>query len=68
MCVLSDLAHCPLYLASHDGDGLGCVDDMSRPCRIYRCEMRWQPALWRLAASGKDYPGLLQLIHPAGAA
>ncbi|MBN8960553.1 MAG: hypothetical protein J0H71_05430 [Rhizobiales bacterium] len=68
MCVLPDIAHCPLYIASHDGDGLGCVDDLARPCKVSRGEMDWQTALLRLAATDRDYPLVLQLIDTRGAA
>lgn len=68
MCILSDIAHCPLYIASHDGGGLGCVDDLARPCRVDRRELGWQAGLLRLAATGRDYPLVLQLIETRGAA
>ena len=27
---------CPLYIASHEAGGFGCVDDMALPCMVER--------------------------------
>jgi len=68
VCQFSDIAHCPLYIESHNGTGLGCVDDMSQPCLVERGKMDFQGACWKLVREGRDYPGLLQALDTAGAA
>ena len=62
----SDIAHCPLYIESHNGRGHGCVDDMSKPCMVNRGKMNHQNAILQLAASEIDHPGLLQSIKTVG--
>lgn len=61
-----DISICPLYIESHNAQGLGCVDDMSRPCMVMRGEMNFQKSLLMLAAMGIDHPGLLQAITTIG--
>ena len=63
---MTDIAHCPLYIESHVGKGRGCVDDMSRNCRVARGVLDFQQAILYLARSGVDYPGLLQSIKTVG--
>jgi hypothetical protein len=65
-CPFGDLAHCPLYIESHNANGLGCVDDMARDCKVERGEMNFQAALLELAKRGIDHPGLLQSIQTVG--
>lgn len=38
------IQHCPLYIESHDTRGLGCVDDLARPCKVERGEVKFQKA------------------------
>lgn len=38
------LRHCPLYLESHNTRGLGCIDDLARPCKVERGEMHFNKA------------------------
>ena len=64
--ILGDIAHCPLYIESHCARGLGCVDDMSRPCMVERGEMNFQKSLLALAARGIDHPGMAQSIQTVG--
>lgn len=39
---------CPLYIASHVGDGLGCVDDLARPCLVSRGRMNFHREVHRV--------------------
>lgn len=68
MCVLTDIADCPLYIVSHDAGGLGCVDDMSQPCLVARGKMDWQAGLLALAKSGRDYPSVVHFLNTRGTA
>lgn len=68
MCTFTNIADCPLYIESHMAQGLDCVDDMARPCRVERGKLDFQVACWKLAQLGRDYPGLLQLLDTKGAA
>lgn len=61
-----NIAHCPLYIESHVGRGLGCVDDMSQPCKVARGKMDWQAAILDLAARGIAYPGMIESLHTVG--
>lgn len=63
MCHLSDIAHCPLYIESHTGSGLGCVDDMSAPCRVARGAMNFQSAIYELIARGIVHPGMVAMLN-----
>lgn len=60
------IADCPLYIESHFGRGLGCVDDMARPCLVARGKRDFQKAILDLAARGIDYPGMLQMVQTVG--
>ena len=51
-CPHTRIQDCPLYIASHYGDGTGCLDDMADPC---------------LVARGRSYDALLRPVrmkHP----
>jgi hypothetical protein len=61
-----NIAHCPLYIESHVGRGLGCVDDMSQPCLVARGKLDWQAAILKLASLGIAYPGMIQAIRTIG--
>jgi hypothetical protein len=61
-----DIARCPLYIESHVGRGLGCVDDLMRPCRVKRGEMDFQTAVLALAGRGIAHPGMLETLNPIG--
>lgn len=45
VCWFSVKAQCPLYIESHVGNGLGCVDDLARPCLVERGEISYHEAL-----------------------
>jgi hypothetical protein len=64
--MMTDIAHCPLYIESHCGRGFGCVDDMAQPCKVSRGKLNFQQAILRLAANGVDHPGMLQSIQTVG--
>lgn len=68
LCRFSDIAQCPLYIESHNGDGLGCVDDMSQRCMVERGLMDYDAACWKIAQRGRLYPGMLQSLTTAGTA
>ena len=60
---------CPLYIASHEGRGLGCVDDMARPCRVARGVVSYHDALIALVAAGLALPDYeLARLAPRGRA
>jgi hypothetical protein len=61
-----NIAHCPLYIESHVGRGLGCVNDMSQPCLVARGKLNWQAAILKLAGLGIAYPGMIQAIRTIG--
>lgn len=63
MCHLRDIARCPLYIESHTGSGLGCVDDMREPCRVDRGELAFQGAVLDLAARGIAHPRMLEVLN-----
>jgi hypothetical protein len=63
---MTDIAHCPLYIESHNAGGLGCVDDMSRPCRVARGDMNFQSQILLLASKGIAHPGMIQSIRTVG--
>lgn len=65
-CPFGGIAHCPLYIESHNAGGLGCVDDMARKCRVERGEMNLQKQLLLLANKGIDHPGMMQAIRTVG--
>lgn len=50
-CDRNNIHRCPLYIASHDVYGLGCVDDMAEPCRVARGELSYHAALNRLISA-----------------
>ncbi len=51
-CPWFAIRKCPLYIESHDGRGLGCVDDMARPCRVSRGEMNYHQAVIAIIRAG----------------
>lgn len=55
-CPRETIAECPLYRASHDIRGLGCVDDLAEPCRVARGEISYHDALERLIADSFKRP------------
>ncbi len=55
---------CPLYIESHRGDGMGCVDDMALPCKVQRGEMDFHREAVAIAATGRAHPGLLRALNP----
>lgn len=63
---MTDIAHCPLYIESHNGAGLGCVDDMALPCRVSRGEQDFQASIIDLASRGIAHPGMIQSIRTVG--
>lgn len=65
-CPASNIARCPLYIESHVGRGLGCVDDLMRPCKVKRGEMDFQMAVLTLAGQRISYPGMLEALNPIG--
>lgn len=67
-CPLPEISLCPLYIESHVARGLGCVDDLARPCMVARGEMDFQSAVINLASRGIAHPGMLQALNTAGRA
>lgn len=63
-----DIASCPLYIESHETRGLGCVDDLARPCKVKRGTMSFDGAVMALAAAGVAYPGMIERLPTAGRA
>lgn len=63
MCWRSDITKCPLYIESHVGEGLGCVDDMLQPCMVDRGEMNFETAIMELARRGRRYPGMIEALN-----
>jgi hypothetical protein len=63
MCWLPNLIRCPLYIESHVGRGLGCVDDMLLPCMVDRGEMNFQAAVLDLARRGISHPGMIESLN-----
>jgi hypothetical protein len=66
MLTNNEIAHCPLYIESHNAQGLGCVDDMSQPCLVARGKMDFQRAILLLASKGIAHPGMIQSIRTVG--
>lgn len=64
--LMTDIAHCPLYIESHNAAGLGCVDDMSQPCRVARGKMDFDKQVWLLASKGISHPGMGQALQTVG--
>lgn len=44
-CDVSAVHLCPLYIESHRGRGLGCVDDLAQPCRVSRGDASYHALL-----------------------
>ena len=63
-CQWECIAQCPLYIASHEGHGFGCVDDLARPCMVQRGEMNYHTELQNLIRHGLG----LDYVPPAGRA
>jgi hypothetical protein len=63
---MTDMSHCPLYIESHNANGLGCVDDMSQPCLVARGKMNFQKQILFLASKGIAHPGMIQAIRTVG--
>ena len=66
MLANGEIAHCPLYIESHNAGGLGCVDDMSQPCMVARGKMNFQAQILLLASKGIAHPGMIQAIRTVG--
>ncbi|MEO6382008.1 MAG: hypothetical protein ABIO35_08420 [Nitrobacter sp.] len=64
MCHLPNIAKCPLYIESHVPNGLGCVDDLARDCKVERGEMNFELAVLDLASRGIAHPGMLEALNP----
>lgn len=47
-CPHAEIRFCPLYIASHENDGLGCVDGMVDPCRVARGDGAYAAMVARL--------------------
>lgn len=60
--------HCPLYIESHDVRGLGCVDDLARPCMVERGEMDFQQQCRRLAREANPTQAIVVSLKPEGRA
>lgn len=69
-CPWQTIDRCPLYIASHEGRGLGCVDDMARPCRVARGEEVYHHKVIELIRHGflPEDAGHLEKMPVAGAA
>ena len=68
MCHLANIAKCPLYIESHVGRGLGCVDEMAQRCLVDRGKMDFSEAVIDLARRGIVHPGMLVALNPVGRA
>lgn len=68
-CPWQTIARCPLYIASHEGNGHGCVDDMSQPCLVARGEASYHRLVTELIRAGfiPDDAGHLEALPVAGA-
>lgn len=64
--LMTDIAHCPLYIESHNAAGLGCVDDMTQNCLVARGKMDFQTHILLLASKGIAHPGMIQSIRTIG--
>ena len=51
-CPWQIIAKCPLYIASHEGNGVGCVDDMMQPCIVARGEGSYHRLIIDLIRAG----------------
>lgn len=51
-CPWQTIAKCPLYIASHEAKGFGCVDDMALPCRVARGEVSYRAEVLDLIRAG----------------
>lgn len=49
-CPHARIHRCPLYVESHNARGLGCIDDLARPCRVKRGDQVYSEAIGRLMA------------------
>ena len=69
-CPWQIIAKCPLYIASHEGNGFGCVDDMMQPCIVARGEGSYHRLIIDLIRAGllPDDAGHLEAFPAAGAA
>jgi hypothetical protein len=63
---MTNIAHCPLYIESHNAQGLGCVEDMSQPCLVARRKMNFQRQILVLASKGINHPGMLESVQTVG--
>ena len=64
--MMTDIAHCPLYIQSHCTSGGGCVDDMSQDCLVARGKINFQTAVLKLAKRGVSHPGMLESVQTIG--
>jgi hypothetical protein len=69
-CPWQTIARCPLYIASHEAKGRGCVDDMAEPCIINRGETTYRQLVINLIGAGfvPEDAGHLEALPVAGAA
>lgn len=44
-CPHAHIQYCPLYVESHHARGMGCVDDVAKPCRVERDKMNYTGAI-----------------------
>lgn len=69
-CPWQTIHRCPLYIESHMGRGLGCVDDMARPCKVKRGEAVYHHMVIELIRRGftPEDAGHLEMMSVEGAA
>jgi hypothetical protein len=63
---MTDIAHCPLYIESHNARQLGCVDYLDRPCKVSRGIMGFDQSVWKLASMGIAHPGMIESLRCIG--
>lgn len=57
-CPHSRIQFCPLYVESHNGRGLGCVDDVGKDCKVDRGILKYQDMLWAVEIVEPKLPAL----------
>ncbi len=64
-CPHERIEYCPLYVESHYGRGLGCVDDMALPCLVARGKMNYAKAVAKVGGDLVLQLGMLDMLRMA---
>lgn len=64
-CPHDRIQHCPLYVESHHCRGLGCVDDVGRPCGVERGKMDYTKAVANLRAADAKLVAIVEFNEQA---